>query len=509
KMINASKITELKTLPVVGIKRDGQGNYWLQTNGRGIVIWDNRNDKIIKRIRKTDGLTSNTIYSVIESKDGSFWVGTGLGLNKIEADKNYNIKKISHYTRAQGMLGMEANKNALLQDNDGKIYYGTTSGLFINNEDTRPDHNQVKEVILQAVKLFGKPLKSTSLNKEVTSWYDYPSTLNLKHNQNNLTFEFLAINFRSADELKYQYYLEGADDKWQYPSSVNSVNYSSLQSGNYIFKIRAKAGNSSWSATTEYPFTIATPFYQTWIFRLLVIIGLILTGIVIKMIATNRKLKRQEKLQTIRMEEQNKVRQKTAEDFHDEMGNKLTRISLLTDILKGKLNLESKEALNITNQIQDNARELYTGTKDIIWSLNPSSDNIIEILDRLHIFGMDLFQETDTKFRSETLDKTYDELHLPIDYSRNIIMIFKEALHNSLKYAQAREVMLRITVTKGTIRIELKDDGKGFEIDKIKKGNGINNMNIRSGRINGDLNLLSSKGEGTVISLTFKIPQNE
>lgn len=96
-----------------------------------------------------------------------------------------------------------------------------------------------------------------------------------------------------------------------------------------------------------------------------------------------------------------------------------------------------------------------------------------------------------------------------MDMSRNLIMIFKEALNNSLKYAQAQHVSLDVQLkNKNVLQMVLKDDGKGFDIHATTKGNGVNNMHIRAGRLHGKLYVDSRVNKGTIINLTFKIPQN-
>ena len=58
------------------------------------------------------------------------------------------------------------------------------------------------------------------------------------------------------------------------------------------------------------------------------------------------------------------------------------------------------------------------------------------------------------------------------------------------------------------LQIVLRDDGKGFDLQTVAKGNGINNMNVRTARLHGKIYIDSRPGKGTIINLTFKIPQN-
>ena len=225
-------------------------------------------------------------------------------------------------------------------------------------------------------------------------------------------------------------------------------------------------------------------------------------------IVNSRKQRRLRLLAKLRSEEQAKIRLRTAEDFHDEIGNKLTRINVLTNVLKNKIEL-NPETTRILNQIEDNTAQLYGGTRDILWSLKPSNDTLYEILNRIRDFGMELYQDTEVNFSLTGIEDKWSSYRLPMDMSRNLLMIFKEALNNGLKYSGAKNVSVVVSMkTKGVLQLVLKDDGRGFERQTVKKGNGINNMHIRAERLKGKLYLDSRPGKGTIMNLTFKIPPN-
>ena len=203
-----------------------------------------------------------------------------------------------------------------------------------------------------------------------------------------------------------------------------------------------------------------------------------------------------------------KIRLRTAEDFHDEIGNKLTRINVLANVLKSKVP-QTPDVTRILGQIEENAGLLYGGTKDILWSLKPSNDNLYEILMRINDFGAELFGDTEVKFTFDGVNEKWRNYRLPMDMSRNLIMIFKEALNNVLKYAAANNVSIEVILRgKDILQLQLKDDGKGFDVKNVTRGNGIQNMQTRAGRINGKLYVDSRPGKGTILSLTFKIPRN-
>jgi signal transduction histidine kinase len=330
----------------------------------------------------------------------------------------------------------------------------------------------------------------------------------LPYKKNNISFTFQAISLGGGQNTQYRYRLLGLDaSAWSEWGPGNSVTYSALPPGKFAFQVECRAGEGKANPRFEYPFEIITPLRKTTLFRFAVLIACILTGIVLQYIVGSRKQRRQRLLDKLRAEEQSKIRLRTAEDFHDEIGNKLTRINVLTNVLKNKISL-TPESERILNQIEDNTGQLYTGTRDILWSLKPSNDNLYEILHHIRDFGADLFMDTEVNFEFKGASEKWRNFRLPMDMSRNLVMIFKEALNNCLKYSQAHNVSLEVILkNRNVLQMILKDDGKGFDKDSPRTGNGINNMHVRATRLGGRLYVDSRKNKGTIINLTFKLPR--
>lgn len=211
-------------------------------------------------------------------------------------------------------------------------------------------------------------------------------------------------------------------------------------------------------------------------------------------------------IEATKREESLKIRQQTAEDFHDELGNKLTRITVLSEILDTKMDNTQSDQKKLLEQIKQNAASLYNGTKDILWALDPQSDNLYEILNHIRDFGKELFLDTPVEFEFDGIDESLNSIKLPMEYSRNIPMIFKELLNNILKHSRATKVKINLDeIHKNGILLTLIDNGCGFDENEIHKGQGINNIITRTKRINGSINIDSKKGEGTVVGLKILI----
>jgi ligand-binding sensor domain-containing protein len=444
-------------------------NIYVGTTDKGVLNWKLKTGKIIN-YNTENGLPSNFIYSIYVSDKQKAWIGTGFGISNLQLDKNNNITAIKNYGRSDGLLGMECSHNCLLKATDSSLWFGTTKGLFHFNPFADITEKNQPVVLLKSVKLFSSDITDSSLYQNSETWFKVPNGLKLHSNQNHLTFEFGAIYFTNPENVLFKYKLEGIDKDYMISSNPFII-YSAIPPGKYNLKVQAvtKSGVIS-SNGINYTFEIEKAFYQTRYFQLLIVLLLISTGALITYVTTRRKQKRKEILEKIREEEFLKLRHRTAEDFHDEMGNRLTRISILTDILKSKLEPKESDTTKLVGQIKENTAALYNGSRDIIWSLNSENDGIYQIAERVKEIGEELFQDSIIDFNCAHNIKPGNPLKLKLDYSRNLIMVFKEAYSNILKHSKATKVGISLElINSKDLEIKIWDNGAGFDSQVIQK----------------------------------------
>ncbi|PQJ80371.1 tetratricopeptide repeat-containing sensor histidine kinase [Polaribacter porphyrae] len=180
-----------------------------------------------------------------------------------------------------------------------------------------------------------------------------------------------------------------------------------------------------------------------------------------------------------------KVRENIAQDFHDGMGNKLARINVLADYLirNNTINLEKlKSALK---GIKEDSDILFKETRDFMFSLNTKSDYLEEVVTYISDFGEDFFKAFEIDFFIEkNIDKN---CKLPYYWNRQIILIFKEAMTNVAKHSEATETYFIIIQYYNKLTMALKDNGKGFDVDKLDKKNGLKNMKHRANKIGAEI----------------------
>ncbi|WP_345948051.1 two-component regulator propeller domain-containing protein [Mucilaginibacter sp. PAMB04274] len=478
----------------------------LGTGDRGVIVLDLKTRRY-RRYTAADGLNSDIIYSITADKFGFIWVGTGRGVNRLTFNRRTMACEVLETTTDKGKIA-EANQNAILYDNE-RIYIGNTKGLSIYRCSSKEKIEGKPHLLIQSIKVFQNQQKAMLDAADVPDKKQgLANTLLLDHTQNHIRISYLGIYLQSPASVYYQYKLTGLDSSFSQPVSSTEVDYSSLPPGNYTFFIRAGVTKKMLATETlKYSFIISPPFYQTLTFRFISVLLLVLAGVAIQYYYTSQKARRKLTLETIREQEKMNIRRQTAEDFHDDLGNKLTRISVLSDILDTKLKGE-EEQQNLVKQIKQNVDALYKGTKDILWALDPKSDNLYEILLHVKDFGRELFEDTDIRFEFKNVDGKLDKIKLPMEYCRNLTMICKEILTNILKHAHAAHVVMNVALEENNwIKLTIKDDGKGFDTQQAHKGRGLGNINKRVKRINGDLEITSALYKGTGIQLTFVIPK--
>jgi signal transduction histidine kinase/ligand-binding sensor domain-containing protein len=482
---------------------------FIGTLGGGIYVWD-RASNSFSRLTRKNGLNSDFIYSLRFDQKGQLWAGTGKGVSRIISTDDFATVTIRNYGKEQGFTGLECNQNAIAVMDDNSIWFGAVKGAYCYHPDEDKETTVAPKLVLQSVKLFSKPLFPGTYSDSMSqsSFYPVPGNLVLSSRNNHVTFEFNAITYRNS-QVRFSYFLKGLEKDYSIPDQTNFVVYPSLPPGSYTFNVKLfDEADNELSEHIEYKFVIEPAFYQTIWFKILTVALVLALGILFYTLRQRYRQKQKKLIQRLRLEEQNKIRVKTAQDFHDEMGNKLARITVLSDILKSKLPAH-EEAQTIAKKIQDNASLLYQGTKDIIWSLNPKNDNLYNLLMHVNDFAVDLFHDTEIEFENVRINKDLSRYFLPMDYARNVMMICKEALTNILKHSQATKANLDAGLVAGhMIRVVISDNGRGFSEEVVDYGNGLHNIRQRADNLKGKVEVDSDAGTGTQIILTIAIPTN-
>jgi signal transduction histidine kinase/ligand-binding sensor domain-containing protein len=500
KIDHSFKCDILKDLNVMCLKYY-KGRIYIGTFADGMFIW-NPHGGPVTQLTDKNGLSSISVYSIDVDKNDVLWVGTGRAVNQFKIKANGTLQKIINDNISN--LFVECNQDAIVFNKD-RVWMGTTKGVLVFKNDFNATMAAAPYTTMQDVLFYNKQ----AVTYTYSHGYKEPQNLKLPFDNSHITLSFNGIYLKNPRNVLYSYKLWPLDTRYCAPVNNNVVDYPSLPPGTYTFYVRSYNLAGARSNIASFSFEVTPAWYQTALFKVTVAILLALTGVFTWKYVRAKEEQKRRLVAQLRLEEQVKIRKQTAEDFHDDLGNKLTRINVLSDILYKKIDGGLLDQRKLIDQIKENADALFTGSKHILWALDPDNDRLSEVLIHIKEFGIDLFLNTDISFTSDLTDDVFEEITLPMGYGRNITMIFKELFNNALKHSGAENVSASAFLNQDNdICVTAEDDGKGFDADTIKSGNGLRNMNNRAKKLNGVIELSSTAGEGTRVTLIIKkIPQ--
>lgn len=202
-----------------------------------------------------------------------------------------------------------------------------------------------------------------------------------------------------------------------------------------------------------------------------------------------------------------KLRNKISGELHDDIGSTLSGIAMYSHMTTGQLQRgdynKAKESINV---IQRSANEIVDKLSDMVWAIDPDKDSLNTMLERIKKYGDQLCRAKDMSF-----DCSFENIQLikepGMDVRQHLYLFAKEAINNAVKYSGGTAVNFEACVIKDTFKISIQDNGKGFDIADISKGNGLDNMQKRADAIQAAYTLASASCSGTRIELVLKITQ--
>ena len=141
---------------------------------------------------------------------------------------------------------------------------------------------------------------------------------------------------------------------------------------------------------------------------------------------------------------------------------------------------------------------------DIVWSISTQNDSVGNLFSRIQQFASTILEAKDIEYEFRVPDKI-KEMKLDMQRRQHIYLVLKEAINNLIKYSGCSSVCILAEYTGGLLKIEVVDDGQGFDTHQAPRGNGLLNMQKRTDAMRGKLCIASSPGKGTRLSLAVQI----
>ncbi len=326
---------------ITSIIADHSGNVVAGVYDKGIMVipQDLKPGSLIRSIEATYSLEDDNVLSLYLDTNQIMWVGSSSAIERINWQVYLDGGKgtIVTYGASDGYLGVEC--NAISPDMEGNIWFGTVNGI-VRLDPAKAGRSYVPPRIqITNVKLFNIPLDSAQAKAHAAA---KPNKVRFSHNENFVSFEYMALYFSAPEKLEYQYMLEGQDLVWSQSTKAMQVSYNKLKPGKYIFKVRAAEKNKSWSEAATFEFEIQPHFLQTGI----AYAGYAVTGLGLILLFLNIRTRR------LRI-----VHKKLSERVHER-----------TKLLQQKT--EELERLSVVAEGTDNAIMMFDSNLNLEWINN-------------------------------------------------------------------------------------------------------------------------------------------
>lgn len=486
---------------------------------------------------------SGDLYNqVFDSTRNVVYLSSSMGLLRLSL-RNFELELLELSDRK-----LSKTCNCIVQDQKGKIWGSKRSGLFYYDPESKFSTHlgvQPKEQtgtylpgacgfiqkdsiffththFFSTLNIAGKTnecmipqvyLNELILNYKRCSNADTLMTLKemvLPYQQNTIGFTLRSIQFIPQDALKLYYYLSPLESYWNVSDKTNvPVSYVKLKPGKYQFYYKAEwSGSPCESTLHSFPIEILAPFWMKPWFRLSIMLVVLLLAFVGFNMHYQRQLEKKDlqlREQRLLIEKQHAIEQersRIASEMHDDLGSGLTTIRYLSDrALRQATTAEEKSQIR---KISEQSNGLLRNMSEIIWALNLKNDTLSNLMAYLRRYAHEYLEEHGIPLHWE-MDALTEEHGVSGEKRRNILLSFKEVLHNLVKHAQADQVSIQCKHMPQWVSIAVADNGKGFDLSSANdKGNGLYNLRKRMKSLNGEVDIQSGE-MGTKITLRFPV----
>ncbi len=466
---------------VNAICEDQKGRFWIGTHG-GFGLLDRSTGNLTYIRHDTTMMQVSAAYGILEDGKHDLWLLNPKGVSRFHPD----TKEFTDFEYGNGFpytnlaINWNYGTTSYCRTRDGYLVFGTGEGIVLFHPDSIHTNPNPPNVIITNIKVGGIPRRLHMSKLTAPKSFEF-SPLELPYDQNDITFEFAALDYTAPLQNSYSHELEGFEDTWSPKNNIRIVDYVNLTPGNYVFRVKAANNDGVWNEQgASMKITIVPPWWMTWWFR--ASIALCVIGVIVLIIELRvRSAVAEERLRT-----------NIARNLHDDLSGTLSSITFYSEAVKRS---EGEQLRHYVGQISESAREAKEKISDIIWSVDPHHDDSEDFLARCVRYASDIL-DSKRILHEMKVDKSLPSA-LAQDLRQNLWLIFKEIIVNLVRHSCCSRATISITRMKNSLVIDIADNGKGFDVGASHHGNGLNNIRSRSEAIGATVALDTARGRGT------------
>lgn len=493
----------LSTNRIRSIYEDSDGVLWIGTYDGGLNRFQ---DGKFTSYTMKEGMFSNGVFAILEDPRGNFWMSSNQGIYRVRKQQlndfaEGRIKRIHSvsYGKADGMLNTECNGGrhpAGIKTRDGRLWFPTFNGIAIVDPEAAPFNSVPPPAMIE----------NAILDREEL---DISQPVEIRPGKNDLEIHYTALSFIKTDHIQFKYKLEGLDRDWVEVGNRREAYYSHLPAGAYTFRVIAANSDGVWNEEgTRLLIKVLPPFYSTWWFLTLSALAVTGAGLLLyrRRISKLQKARiAQEAFSRQLISSQEGERKRIAAELHDSLGQNLLVIKNWATMARRSLEPECR-AREPLDEIASAVSHSIEEVREIAYNLRPYHLDETGLTEAIQSMLEKVAEPSNIRFTAEI--DPIDRL-LSADSEINLYRVIQESVNNIIKHSEATAAGVMIKRDSDSIRIVIKDDGKGFELQEIlsKKdhGFGLTGIMERVRLLQGRESIQSAPGNGTTITIILDL----
>ncbi len=454
---------------VVDLDLAADGTLWAAMRDGGVVAIGTKGTRAYAQVTADGG----TALGLDIDTEGRVWCATSRGLFALDPKSG-----VARQVVLQGPFGEVYPGGPIAMRPDGRIAITAGQELFLIDIDP----------VLRGSTPPSPYLTHISVNDQVLSAERWTDAIGLASDERRLSISLSALRLTGHAPLRFGAMLQGVDEMMRPTDALGRYTWSSLPTGTFTLLARTIADDGTAGETVRLMTVhVAAPFWERWWFYTLAALF-----ISVAFIAWSRyRIAQALKLQA--------VRNRIASDLHDEVGSSLSSITIGSQLASQLSSAENEQVKALLARIGDTSSNSLRSISDIVWAIDPKNDEGEALVKRMRRIAQELLERKGVEVTFTT--HGVDDLKLPMELRKEVLLIFKEAVHNASKYAEAGRVEITLRSTKGRLTMSVRDDGRGFDTALHPDGNGLGNMRRRAETLGAGIKIESTLEKGTLIAV--------
>jgi signal transduction histidine kinase/streptogramin lyase len=490
------------------IHEDADGTLWIGTYGFGLSRFKNGK---FDHITSKDGLFDDVVSCIVEDDRSNLWISGNRGIFRVARNElngfadgvRKSVNSVS-YGVADGMEVSETNgggEPTCWKARDGKLWFAMIKGVVVIDPDRTnllPPPMVIEQVILNR-----QPLSPGH-------------AVRIEPGTENLEIHYAGLSFTRPEQVKFKYQLAGLDHDWVNAGTRRTAYFPHLPPGDYTFKVIAENGDGVWNREgASLAITVVPAFWRSGWFLLCLLAAIAGACTLAYRFRVAHLIRVAEKAASAReafsrqlLDSQERERRRIAAELHDGLGQNLLIIKNRALLALGAMT-DNGPAREQLDEISSSASQAVEEVREICHNLRPYQLDRFGLTKTLNGICQRATRTSGIEFRAhlEPLDGMFSS-----EVETSIYRIVQEGINNIIKHSQATEAELAIRRVGGELRVELRDDGKGFTPSAVNPeasrpgGFGLIGIAERARMLGGSLTIESAPGRGTATTLRLPIP---